>query len=193
MAGCRGGSGDSGAGGQPPAVPANKPPTLGSVTDQNIDEDSTSEPIVMTVGDAETPTSALVVSARSSDTMLLPDSGIEIGGGGASRTLLLVPAAGRSGVATVTVEVMDADGARTATSFGVTVNALYRGEFSSWVRSVPLMAGAFDAPIGELPEDGTSLPPEEDIPRIKFTDDSAEAPAAYDDLLPADGDVVIDD
>jgi hypothetical protein len=32
---------------------------------------------------------------------------------------------------------------------------------------------------GELREDATSLPAEEDIPRIKFSDDSAEAPAAY--------------
>jgi hypothetical protein len=193
-AGCGGSSDDGGgSGGQPPAVPANRAPTLGNVAVQNVDEDSISEPILITISDAETPPSALMMTARSSDTMLLPNDGIVIGGDGATRTLVLVPAAGRSGVTTVTVEVMDAGGARTARDFGVIVNALYRSEFSSWVRAVPLMAGGSDSPIGELPEDGTALSPEQDIPRIKFTDDSAEAPAAYDDLLPADGDVAIDD
>lgn len=193
-AGCGGaGTGGEPASGGPPAGPVNAAPTVSDIADQSVDEDSVSGPIAVKIGDAETPVSALGIRAKSSNTNVLPDAGIEIVGDGADRTLILVPAAGQSGTATVTVEVTDADGAIAATDFEVAVNALFRGEFSAWMRDVALAPDAFDAPIGALHEDGTPLADVEDIPRIKFSDDSAEEAGAYDDLLPAEGDPPPDD
>lgn len=191
LAGCGGGYGDD-SGGEVPG-PVNAAPTIAGIDDQSVDEDAIAGPIGMKIGDAETPAASLTVAARSSDRTLLPDAGIEITGEGEDRTLVLVPAPGQSGTATVTIEVADADGGKTATSFELTVNALFRGEFSSWMRSVALAPEAFDEPIGKLDEGGAPLPEVEDIPRIRFSDDSADDPAAYDDLLPAEGEVPPDD
>ena len=63
---------------------------------------------------------ALTVTAASSDTTLLATSGLVLGGSGANRTVTATPAAGRTGIATVTLTV--SDGALSATTtFRLTV------------------------------------------------------------------------
>ena len=191
LVGCSGG-GDGGD--ELTAPPVNQAPTISSIERQTVDEDAIAGPISMRVSDAETPASLLTVLASSSDPSLLPHEGIVIDGDAEERQIVLIPAAGQAGVATVTIDVMDSGGQSASTSFDVDVLALFRGEFSSWMRTVSLSPGEFDAPIGEFPDDGSTLAEIEDIPRIKFSDDSAEDEAAYDDLLPQDGDpVFIDD
>ncbi len=103
----------------------NDPPTITRIADQEVAEDGTTGAIPFAVGDVETPAAALVVEASSSNRRLLPDTGIVLGGGGASRTITLTPAAGRHGWARVTVTV--SDGARRQrTDFRLTVTAAER-------------------------------------------------------------------
>jgi hypothetical protein len=63
------------------------------------------------------------VTATSSNTALIPDASIGIGGSGADRTVTATPAAGQTGTATVTLTVTDGNGATSTETFTVTVNA----------------------------------------------------------------------
>ncbi len=91
-------------------------------------------PIV--VDDVDTPPGALALSATSSNTVLLPASGIAFGGTGWDRRITLMPASGQTGSADVTVTV--SDGAITAaTTFTLTVvdgSALRAHVFGQTVR-----------------------------------------------------------
>jgi GH35 family endo-1,4-beta-xylanase len=79
----------------------NTAPTISSVTDKVTTENAPIGPISFTVGDAQTPASALTVEAVSLNTNLLPLANIVLGGSGANRTALLTPAAGQFGTAAV--------------------------------------------------------------------------------------------
>jgi hypothetical protein len=65
------------------------------------------------VSDPDTPSANLTLAASSSNTTLLPASGIAFGGSGWERRLTLSPAAGQTGSVAVTVSV--SDGGETAT------------------------------------------------------------------------------
>lgn len=100
-------------------------PTISPIANVTIAEDTVTSPIAFTVGDAETAAASLVVTASSSNTTLVPNTGaaLTLGGSGTSRTLVVTPAANRSGSATITVTVND--GAQTATrAFMLTVTAV---------------------------------------------------------------------
>ena len=188
--------GGGGGGSEPnaPTPPAgNVAPVVSSVGDQSVDEDGIAGPIGFSVSDAETDASVLEVSALSSNQALLPDDAIDVLGDGADRFLVLIPNPDQIGATEVTIAVTDADGLTTETRFQLDVEARFRGEFSTWVRDVPLMQGEFDTPSGALHDDGGPIAEVEDVGRIKFTDASADNPAAYDDLLPAEDEVFDDD
>ncbi|MFP5212286.1 MAG: PKD domain-containing protein [Acidobacteriota bacterium] len=98
-------------------------PTISGIDDQTTNEDVPKGPVPVTVGDVETYAGNLVVTAASSDTSLLPDANITLGGSGTTRTVTLTPSRDRSGVARVTLTV--SDGTDTAsTSFNLTVTAV---------------------------------------------------------------------
>ena len=104
-------------------TPANAAPTISHVTNQIIDEDTATAALAFTVGDAETPAASLTVSASSSDTTLVPNANIVLGGTGAARTVTVTPAANQNGSAIITLTV--SDGAKTASdTFLLTVNAV---------------------------------------------------------------------
>ncbi len=105
------------------ASAANTAPTISTIADQALVQNGTSSPIGFSIGDAETAASSLAVSATSSNTTLIPSSGIVLGGSGSSRSITITPAANQSGSATVTVKVSDGTNT-TSTSFAVTVTAL---------------------------------------------------------------------
>jgi len=101
-------------------VSLNSPPAVTSISDQVLGKNETSDPIVFTVSDADTPISELRVTASSSNATILPESGLVIAGFEAERILLIAPNNGRSGSSLVTVSV--SDGSATSTcSFLVTV------------------------------------------------------------------------
>ncbi len=99
-------------------------PTISDIGNRTLLEDGTTGLINVTVGDAETASGALVLSAASTDTLLAPTNNILFGGSGANRTVTVTPAANRSGVATITISVTDANGGVASNSFVLTVNAV---------------------------------------------------------------------
>lgn len=100
----------------------NLPPSVSSVADQDIAVNSSTPVLAFTVGDTTTPAAGLTVTAVSSNTTLVPNTGIVLGGSGANRSVRVTPAANQTGEATITLSV--SDGSLTATtSFVVTVSA----------------------------------------------------------------------
>ncbi len=101
----------------------NDTPTITSLSDQVVDEDTAAGPLSFTVGDVETATASLIVSAASGNTTLVPDANISLGGSGANRTVTVTPAANQTGTAQITVSVSDG-AASVNSSFTLTVNAV---------------------------------------------------------------------
>jgi len=95
-------------------------PSIGAVATQIT---SVNQPVTVsfTVGDTEG--DVLLVSTNSSNTDLIPNGNISLGGSGANRTITLTPATGVTGNSTITISVSDGH-TTTQTSFAVTVKAL---------------------------------------------------------------------
>jgi hypothetical protein len=137
---------------------ANTAPTISDLANRTINEDGSTGLLPFTVSDAETAAGSLMVTAISSNTTLVPTSGLVLGGSGSSRTLAVTPASNRSGSATITVTVND--GALTTTdSFVLTVTA---------VNDVPVISAIANRTI----ERGTTTG------AISFTVSDGETPAA---------------
>lgn len=100
----------------------NTPPTISGFTNVITTDTSGSTVLNFTVGDAETPAGALVVTATSSNQAVMPDSNLVPGGSGANRTLTLTPTGGALGVVPILVTVTDGSNDVTTTWFYVTVN-----------------------------------------------------------------------
>ena len=100
---------------------SNTAPTISSIANRTINEDSTTGPLALTVGDAETAAGSLLMSGVSSNPTLVPNVNIVFGGTGASRTVAVTPAPNQSGTTTITLTVSDGT-ASTSTSFTLTVN-----------------------------------------------------------------------
>ena len=106
------------------AQPVNEAPTLSVIGSQTINADTQAE-ISFTVGDAETAPESLVVTASSSNTLLIPNEGISFSGSGSSRTIIVTPASGESGEATISILLNDGVRSESVSqSFSITVNAI---------------------------------------------------------------------
>lgn len=103
--------------------PINDAPTLTSISDINIAEDSTSSPITFTIDDVDSPLATLIVIAGSDNPTLFPTAGVVLGGSGANRTLTLTPAANLFGTANFQVIVDDGQFSASR-NFAVTVTSL---------------------------------------------------------------------
>jgi YVTN family beta-propeller protein/autotransporter-associated beta strand protein len=84
-----------------------QPPTITGLGDQTIIGGSTLGPIAFTVADDVTAASALTVSATSSNSTLLPNVDLLLGGSGGARTLTASPVLGQSGSTQITVSASD--------------------------------------------------------------------------------------
>src|SRR5207247_457726 len=101
----------------------NAPPTESSIANKTVQDGSgTVESLAFTVSDLETAAGSLTVTATSSNTSLLPASGITLGGSGANRTISLAPVVGQIGTSTITLTVTDAGGLTATKTFTLTVN-----------------------------------------------------------------------
>src|SRR5439155_1610111 len=103
--------------------PVNDPPTISSIADQGMDEDTVLGPINFTVADLES-VSNLVMTGTSSNTGLVATAGIVLSGSGSSRTLTVTPLSNQSGSTVITLIARDPQGASASTSFKLTVNAV---------------------------------------------------------------------
>ncbi len=115
----------------------NQPPTISDIVDQSTSEDTPTAALAFTVGDLETAAGSLTVTASSSNTALVPDGNLVLGGSGASRTLTITPTENQSGISTIMVTVTDAGGIARSDTFVLTVNAM---------NDAPVI-GAFDTTI----------------------------------------------
>ncbi|MFZ5814412.1 MAG: tandem-95 repeat protein [Bacillota bacterium] len=102
-------------------VESNDPPVIGPVSDQTTDEDTILGPIDVTVSDVDTPVADLLLTATSSNTALVPNANIAVGGSDSVRTLTITPAANQSGSTTITLTLNDGL-SQTTKSFKLTVN-----------------------------------------------------------------------
>lgn len=98
----------------------NSAPTISAIPDQLIAKGTATAAIPFTLGDNA---GGLTVTVASSNTTLVPVSGIVLGGTGNARTVTVTPASGQSGTATITVTVTDSGGLSSREQFVVTVNA----------------------------------------------------------------------
>jgi len=87
--------------------PVNTPPSISDVLDQSMVMDTVGEPWSFTIADIETSTTALQVSATSSNPALLPNSGILLSGEGVDRAIQVTPISGQFGQTTFTITVSD--------------------------------------------------------------------------------------
>ncbi len=101
-------------------VSVNTPPTISSISNQTIDENTSTKAIAFTIGDAETSADNLTVTATSDNQALVTGSGITLGGTGKNRTIAVSPVKDQTGTAKITVTVSDGD-KKTAGSFTLTV------------------------------------------------------------------------
>jgi hypothetical protein len=99
----------------------NAVPTISDISDQVIDEDTSTGPIPFTIGDQETPAGSLTLTRSSSNSTLVPISNIVFGGSGANRTVTVTPVGNRFGTATITVTVTDGAGVSAQDTFDITV------------------------------------------------------------------------
>jgi uncharacterized repeat protein (TIGR01451 family) len=103
-------------------VDVNDLPTINDVGNRSLAEDSTGTTIGLIIGDVETPSGSLVLSATSSNLTLLPVGNITFGGSAGSPTVTVVPAPNQFGTSLVTLIVTDLNGGSTNDTFLLTVN-----------------------------------------------------------------------
>ena len=87
------------------------------------DEDVPTNEILLEVGDADTTADNLTVTVQSSNPELTPEEGIVLSGSGATRSLVLTPAANLYGFATIVVSVSDGE-QTTESTFVLTVRPI---------------------------------------------------------------------
>ena len=109
----------------------NDAPTITAIANQTTTVGTVVGPLAFTVGDVETAAGSLTVSGSSSNTVLVPDGSIVLGGSGANRTVTLTPAGTQTGTTQITVTVSDGQ-VSTATSFTLTLNATPSGLMAAY-------------------------------------------------------------
>jgi hypothetical protein len=87
--------------------PVNDPPTISDIPDIAVYRNTSTDPIPFSIGDIDTPVENLIVSASSSDPLVVPDSNILLEGSGNNRTVTITPATDQVSAATITITVSD--------------------------------------------------------------------------------------
>ncbi len=145
--------------------PVNNPPVISAIPAQTINEDTATN-IAFRVEDMDTPATNLVVSAGSSNPVLVPVGNLVFSGSGTNRTLTVTPNLHQSGAATITVTVRDPEGAAASSSFALTVNSVNSPPAISAIPdpttsedtplSVPFTVSDLETPAGSLTVTGSS-------------------------------------
>ena len=101
----------------PPAP--NAAPTISAIADQSTSANESSSPIAFSVSDENV--AGLSYALMSDNQQVLPDSGIDLGGSGTSRSVTITPAADETGDAFVTIIITDTGGLSASSTFLVTI------------------------------------------------------------------------
>lgn len=101
----------------------NTAPAISAISNKTTNEDTASGLISFTVSDQQMAAGSLVVTASSSNTDIVQNSGLVLGGSGANRNLTITPVSNANGVVTITVTVSDGSSS-TDSAFQLTVNAV---------------------------------------------------------------------
>lgn len=80
-------------------------PTISNISNKTIIKNESISNIGFVVGDQAVPASDLTITKRSSNTSLVPNGNLTLGGSGANRTLSVQPTADRTGTSTITLIV----------------------------------------------------------------------------------------
>ncbi|KQO10848.1 Ig-like domain-containing protein [Paenibacillus sp. Leaf72] len=96
-------------------------PTVSAIANQSISRNTATQALSFTITDPDAEPSDFTVTAESSNTALVPLSGITLAGSGKQRTVTVEPAQGMQGSAAITIHVLDSSLAEGTTSFTVTV------------------------------------------------------------------------
>ena len=100
----------------------NSAPTISLISNQNNCEGHSNNTISFTANDAETPDSLLIVTVTSSNTSLIPNDSIILGGSGNIRTLTYKAISGIYDSSIITVTVNDTSGANAVRTFKIYTN-----------------------------------------------------------------------
>ncbi len=118
---------------------SNNPPSITPPDSIILAAGTTSAALNAVVDDADSGPNPLVLTATSSDTALLPNANIVIGGTGASRTVSVTPVAWGAGLAVVTLSVSDGI-TNTEATFNVTAtNTGYPALWSATGTALPML------------------------------------------------------
>lgn len=91
----------------PQCCEGSNPPVISSIADRTISENGTTGSIPFTVWDYETSPGSLVVTGTSSNTGLIPNANVVLGGSGGNRTVTVTPVPGQTGSSVITISVYD--------------------------------------------------------------------------------------
>ncbi|QTN30773.1 hypothetical protein HZ994_11475 [Akkermansiaceae bacterium] len=107
----------------------NSAPTIASIGNVTTNQSTATSTIPFTIGDVESTANSLTVTATSSNTALIPNASIVLGGSGTNRTFRITPTAGATGSSIITIQV--SDGVRTtSTTFTINVFNAILGELA---------------------------------------------------------------
>ena len=98
----------------------NDAPTIGQLDGREIEEATVTGIIPVVIKDLETETESLALTATSDNSVLVPESGIVLGGSGGERTVVITPVSDQNGKARITLTVSDGT-ASTSEAFTLTV------------------------------------------------------------------------
>lgn len=98
-------------------------PMISGIANQTVQMNSATDVLSFTISDNDNSPYELSLTYRSSNRTLVPatDDNIILGGSGTNRTVKVIPAAGKSGTAVITITVTDLDGDSTDELFTVEV------------------------------------------------------------------------
>lgn len=100
-------------------VSNNEAPVISEIEDVSILTNTASDPILFSVSDAGNEEN-LIITSKSDDQQLIPNSNIVISGEGKERTIVITPQNNKTGATKITIQVSDGE-LNSETSFNVTV------------------------------------------------------------------------
>lgn len=112
-------------------VETNVSPTITPIADIVTDFNTSTGDIDFTIADTETGSGSLIVTATSSNTTIVPNANIIIGGTGGNRTINITPALNQSGTVAITVLVYDGL-CNTSLTFNVSCGNVWLGYTTDW-------------------------------------------------------------